>query len=313
MRVSELIHVEDPWHSRLRWLAVFVVLFVGIVFASFVALDRIRTYSLPTGGIQLSTRYTQYLVGEPVSLTIKNGFNSPISIITSCPSGPFAVYRSVNNKWVRIHDTISATNCSALPGTLQLPAAGSSTLSLSDWSQLFATAGSYRIALHVQYTNALPYVDFEVMTPPAPYVAKAPVPTPVQSPQIASTPRSGTTTQSTPLPTSPSSTPTPASTPTPSTSRPPQTITLYVNSAGNYLTTNISMYVGDTLKIMYQAPYGDEVITSFSPIAGTTTTIGSMKVDSEFRSTSRVLSSAGHWTFKAVDHNGNSGSLVVLP
>lgn len=320
MRVSELIHVENPWHSRLRWLAVFIVLFVGIVVASFGALDRIRTYSLPTGGIQLNTQYTQYLVGEPVSFTIKNGFNSPISIVTSCPSEPISVYRSVGKQWVRIHDTTAAINCSVMPETLQIPAAGSSTMSLADWPQLFSTAGTYRIALQVQYSNALPYVDFAVMSAPAPYVATAPNPSSVYLSQIASTPGSGFTKQSTPPRTNPSTTttttptPTPATTAVPPTSRTAQTITLYVNSAGNYAEpTSVSMHTGDTLKIVYEAPYGNEVRTSFAQTAGRPAAIGPMTVDSEFRSTVLVLSSAGHWNFKADDHNGNSGSLVVLP
>ncbi|MEO8105218.1 MAG: hypothetical protein ABI602_02675 [Candidatus Saccharibacteria bacterium] len=309
MSVSELIHVESPWQSRFRWLVVFVVLFAAIVLSSFVALNRIRTYSLPTGGVQLNTQYSQYLVGEPVNLTIKNGFNSPISIVTSCPSEPLAVYRSVNNQWVRIHDMTSSSNCPATSGTLLIPAAESKTVSLANWPKLFSTAGSYRIALQVQYSNALPYVDFMVMTPPPPYVAKAPSATSVHSPSVSTIFGDSTATQTT---NKKSATPLPTAT-QPSPSRTPQTITLNVNSAGNYSPTSLSLHTGDTLKIIYLAPIGNEVRTHFTPTAGTTATISSMTVDSEFRSRSLVLSSAGHWTFRADDHSGNSGSLAVSP
>ncbi len=296
MRASELGHVQDPWRSRLRWLGVFIVLLVCIVFASFVALDRVRTYSLPTGGVQLSMQYSQYLVGEPVSFTIKNGFNSPISIATSCPSEPVAVYRMAGKQWLRIHDTATATLCSEPSGTMQIPAAGISTVSLANWPHLFATPGTYRIALQVEYSNTLPYVDFSVINPPLPYVAPAPTEdATLQNNSVPSSSRSANTS----LPSS--------------SSRTPQTITLYVNSAGNYSLSDISIHSGDTLRIVYQPAGENEVITSFTPTGGTSASIRPITVDQENRTVSRVMSAAGSWTFQATDHNGNSGNLVVSP
>lgn len=322
MRVSELIHVENPWRSRFRWMVVFTVLFMGIIFASFIALDHIRTYSLPTGGVQLHMQYSQYLVGEAISFNIKNDFNSSISIVTSCPSEPVSIYQSVAKHWVRIHDTTAATNCSTMTNIMQIPAAGSSTVSLANWPHLFLTAGTYRIALQVQYSNALPYTDFVVMTPPAPFVAKAlNTISSNTSHQVAYADNDSITAQSTTTSNTQNQNPNPnpnqnpPTTPTslpPPTSRTPQTITLYTDSAGNYATTNINMYIGDTLKIVYQAPYGNEVRTHFTPTTTTTGAIGSMTVDSEFKSISQILSSAGSWVFRADDHNGNSGSLVVF-
>jgi hypothetical protein len=90
---------------------------------------------------------------------------------------------------------------------------------------------------------------------------------------------------------------------TPST---PVTHTINVTSAGNYDTTSISIHVGDSLKFVYTPPYGAEVRTQFTP-AG----ISSVTIDKDITTRTVTISSAGTWTFKAADHNGNQGTLIV--
>jgi hypothetical protein len=318
---GELLHAENPWQSRLRWLGVYAVLTLAVLGGSYAMVSRIRTYSLPTGGVQLSVPYSTYITGETVSFTVKNNFNSAIYINNGCPSEPLSVYRFENNAWVRIHATTALTNCASQERTVKVPANSAMTATFANWPTLFASPGKYRLVMQVQYYNALPYQDFEVITPPAPFVAsKSSSAVATATPGSSSATSSGgstktgstnnnttSTTTATPSGTNPTPTPTPA--PAPASN--PQTYTLYVNSAGNYATTTFNLNVGDSIKIIYQKPYSNEVRTHFTPINGTTTAVSSLTVDSEFTSGTRLFSSAGSWSFKADDHNGNSGTIVV--
>lgn len=297
MRISELKHSQNPWTSRITWAMVYLGLIATSVVFIMVMLGRIRTYSIPTGGVELSVPYSEYLAGESISFTVINNYSSPIYVHNSCPEEPLSVYRlDSDNRWQRLHATTDLKNCENQPREIKIPAKGSITASFDFWSSLFATPGKYRVAIQIQYYNALPYQDFEVIEKPV--VQK------VQSKSSNSTPTSssaGSSGSSNEDDESDQST------------LSATTYTVHVNSSGVYDITSLSMRVGDYIKIVYQSPYHDEVRTKFTGINGTSTSIGSITVDEENTSATRLFSSTGTWQFRADDHSGNNGVITVSP
>ena len=85
----------------------------------------------------------------------------------------------------------------------------------------------------------------------------------------------------------------------------PQTYTVDVNSSGDFSQTSLTLNVGDSIKFVYTNP-GDEVDIRFTP-----TTISSLKLDGEYTQGTRTFSTAGTWTFKVKDKNGNTGTVAV--
>ena len=303
---KELLHAANPWRVRLTWVAIYLVLMSATLGTLYIMLERVRTFSLPTGGVELSVPYSTYLVGETVSFTVKNDFNSPIYVNNSCPSEPLSVYRQVNGSWLRIHDTTAISNCATQDRTVMIPPNSSMTATFANWPHLFDTPGNYRVVMMVQYYNALPYQDFQVIAKPTPALATTPPITKHTSQTTHQDDNEGQT--SSPVT---SSATLPNTTPS-QTTYTPQTYTLNVTSAGIYSPTSFSMHAGDSLKIVYTAPYTNEVITRFTPTGSTSTSVSSVTVDSEFHSRSRTFPSVGTWSFKAEDHNGNTGTISVL-
>lgn len=86
----------------------------------------------------------------------------------------------------------------------------------------------------------------------------------------------------------------------------PTTYTVNVTSAGNYSPTSLTLNTGDSIKFVYTPPISSEVVTRFTP-----STISSLTLDAEFTTRTKVFSSAGTWTFKAENHNGNTGTVTV--
>ncbi len=86
----------------------------------------------------------------------------------------------------------------------------------------------------------------------------------------------------------------------------PVTYTVNVTSAGNYSPTSLTLNVGDSIRFSYTPPVSGEVVTRFTP-----STVSSVTIDSEFQSRTRTFTTAGTWTFKATDHNGNTGTVTV--
>jgi hypothetical protein len=86
----------------------------------------------------------------------------------------------------------------------------------------------------------------------------------------------------------------------------PATYTIHVTSAGNYDTTSLTLNVDDSITFIYTPPISGEVITAFSP-AG----VSSLTLDAEFTQRTKTFAAPGTWTFRATDHNGNSGTIVV--
>jgi plastocyanin len=289
------------------WATFYVVFTALVITGLYAAGSHIRTHTLPVGQIELSVPYSTYLVGETVTFTVKNNFNSPIYIANACPAEPLNVYRLENGRWQRTHDTALKKDCPEEDRQIKIPANGSVSSSFAPWHDLFKTPGKYRVVAYVEYYNSLPYQEFEIITAP---VSKPPIVITLPGPSVGNTiPLSPQQTSGT-VQGSPS-TPAGSTGSTPQPNPNPQAYTIHVNSSGNYDTTNLTAKVGDSLTLVYSAPYGNEVRTRFSPVSPTTAAIASVTVDGEYKSRTITLSAKGTWTFKADDHSGNSGTLTV--
>jgi hypothetical protein len=177
-----------------------------------VAAEQTETHIVPVGQVKLTVPYSKYIVGEKISYTIKNNYNSSIYIINNCPSEPLAVYRFENNKWVRQHDQTTQGECAGQQRQINVEPGGSITGDFSPWHNLFKTPGKYRLVVAVEHYNSLPYQDFEVVAVGTATLTDQPTADAVipdsssnQTVATGSTPASTTTDKKT---TTPSSTPT---------------------------------------------------------------------------------------------------------
>lgn len=309
---GELLNVHHPHRIHIKWGIFWAVIAIASTIGIYQAAAHVRTHSLPIGQLELTLPYTKYVAGEEIAFSLTNSFNTTIFVANECPSEPLMVYKLVDSKWVRIHDTASKTDCPSEARTIAVPSNGIVTGSFARWKNLFAQPGKYRIVAYVEYYNALPYADIEIVGKQA--TAAAPQATAVASsaPVLnAKTVASGA--KSTTVPswnsTTVAATPKPSSTP-PAPTTVPKTVTITVSPNGVYASTSITLNVGDTLKISY--PTGqDEVKTFFTRTGGTTATISTITVDHEHRSGSRLMSSPGTWTYRSDQSGGNTGTLTV--
>jgi len=227
---SELHYLNHPMRLRIIWVGVYIIIAACFVFGMYVAANRMRTHILPVGQIQLSVPYSKYLVGEAISFSIKNNFNSPVYVLNNCPGEPLAVYHLENGIWIRIHDKASISECPDEQRQVSVPANGVVNGTFASWHNLFNKPGKYRVVAFVEYYNALPYQEFEVDE--APPVSNAT--------QTQSTP-----TAQAPLVTVPSSTTLPSTgiAPTTTSTTTKQSYTKSVSGAGSisvqYDTTTI--------------------------------------------------------------------------
>lgn len=164
--MMELRYVNSPLRTRIFWTAVYGVILTVFLIGMYQVTSRIRTHSLPSGEIQLAIPYSKYVVGEIVTYSLQNNFNSPVYILNKCPNEPLAVYRFENNQWVRQHDTASISSCPGKDRQIAVPANGIVNGTFAGWKNLFAKPGKYRVVAYVEYYNALPYQEFEVINPP---------------------------------------------------------------------------------------------------------------------------------------------------
>lgn len=177
---GELRYANSKRFSRVAWLLFWMLLLGLLMYGFYQLVSHIQMRSLPAGQIQLSVPYSKYLVGEPITFTIKNNYNSSIYLSNDCPAEPLRVYRQENNLWVRIHDTASISDCPTENRQIEVPANSSVNGSFAPWHNLFNTPGKYRIVAYVEYYDALPYQDFEVVAKYVPLPKPAPVtPAPV--------------------------------------------------------------------------------------------------------------------------------------
>jgi hypothetical protein len=164
---GELLYIYHPWRWRIIWTAVYLALGVGLVVGLWILGSRIRTHSVPTGQVQLVVPHSRYTTDESVTFVLKNNFNSTIYVQNNCPEEPLAVYRQENGKWVRIHDQAAESDCQKESRQVQIPAGGEVGGNFQPWHNLFKTPGKYRVVAFVEYYNAFPYQDFEIISPVA--------------------------------------------------------------------------------------------------------------------------------------------------
>ncbi len=194
MSSMELEFTKRPAVTYIKWSMVYLVILALIVAVALLLAGKIRTYSLPTGAVELSMPYGRYLVGEPVTFTLKNNFNAPIYVANNCPDEPLAVYKLEQSTWVRIHDETTLTSCTTKERQIMIAAGGEQNGSFAKWKHLFNKPGTYRIVAFVEYFNTMPYQDIEIVAKPKPVVAEpqpvvTPSPTPLPTPvQTAPTP-----------------------------------------------------------------------------------------------------------------------------
>ncbi len=296
---GELDYTQNPWRLRLRWILVYLLLIALAVIIGYFTYGRIQTYTLPNGGVELHVPYTRYLVGENISFTVTNNFDSSIYVVNGCPAEPLSVYKYINKTWVRIHDKTNIKNCNNQDRSVEIAPHSNLTATFDDWPHLFSSPGTYRIAMQVEYYDTVPYQDFQVVAKPKPKPQPAASSLPIPTTQNSSNTNSSTTTNSETEEHEGES------------ALNPHTYTVYVNSSGNYSVSNLSLHVGDSVRFVYQTPYHDEVRTYFTPINGTSTNVSSVTVDAEYTSRTRQFTKEGTWRFRAADHSGNTGTVTV--
>lgn len=177
---GELRYANSKRFSRVAWLIFWTILLGLLMYGFYQLIGHIQMRSLPVGQIQLIVPYSKYLVGEPITFTIKNNYNSSIYLSNDCPAEPLMVYRQENSAWVRINDTASISDCPTESRQIEVSANSSVNGSFAPWHNLFKQPGKYRIVAYVEYYDSLPYQDIEVVAkyvpPPKPAtVVPAPV------------------------------------------------------------------------------------------------------------------------------------------
>lgn len=164
---GEMVVKKRPFGFRIFWVAVYIFAVIFVVYLVNAAATGIRSHSLPKGSVQLSLPYSKYAVGETVSFSIKNNYNSSIDIVNNCPYEPLAVYFWENSSWVREHSQVAIGECPNEDRQVSVAAGGSVEGNFGPWASLFSKPGKYRIVAFVEYYNALPYQDIEIVNPSA--------------------------------------------------------------------------------------------------------------------------------------------------
>jgi hypothetical protein len=163
---KELAYHLNPRRNTIAWVVFYLIIAALVLVGFFLFSNRLRTYSIPTGTVSLSIPYKTYLVGEPITFTVNNGYNTTIYIKNDCPDEPLNVYRYQSEKWVRIHDKTSEKSCTSKDRQVAVPAFASQSGNYKNWPNLFKKAGKYRVVAYIKYFNVIAYQDFEVIDKP---------------------------------------------------------------------------------------------------------------------------------------------------
>jgi hypothetical protein len=197
---GELQYVHSKTPSRVSWIVFYAVITISLAIGFYMVSASMKTRTLPVGEIQLTIPYSKYVVGEIVTFDLANNYNSPVYVTNDCPNEPLNVYRKEGNSWVRVHDIASVTDCPLQDRMVTLAPKAVTHGSFKSWPHLFATPGLYRVVAYVEYYDALPFQEFEVIAAPAPRVE-----TPTQVLPQTTIPKKTVTPQTT----TPTQTPTP--------------------------------------------------------------------------------------------------------
>jgi len=206
MTTIQTVRQRNHRKRLISWVITYVCIFAGFLILIYWQAQKVNTQSLPNGQLQVTVSKDKYTVGDTVVYTVSNGLANDITLIDNCPREPLYVYQWQSGQWLRIHDTAKLTSCAGQPKQITIASGSSVTKNYATWSKLFAKPGIYRIVAFANNYTDLPYVDFQVVAPPAaapaPQIIYKPVYTPIYIP-------------------SPTPTPTPTPTTTTTTTRPP--------------------------------------------------------------------------------------------
>ncbi len=182
MSPDEIPISQSRHHRRiLIWGLIYTLLIAICVVAAYKIGQTFVTHTLPAGSIKLTTSKQTYTLGDEVSFSIHNGFDTAIYVNNSCPQEPLTVYKWNGKTWGRIHDTTSLSQCKDQARQIVVSANSNTNGSYSGWKHLFNKAGVYRLVAVVDNYQGLPYTDFRVV-PPTPAVPKITQSQPTQSP-----------------------------------------------------------------------------------------------------------------------------------
>ena len=205
---GEYEHRHHPRYTYLRWATFYILIIIAIGIALAFYAQTLHTMRVPQGGIVLTVPYKTYVVGEPITFTVTNHYDSTVYFPNHCPEEPLAVYRQdpTSKQWQRIHATTQKA-CDSGSRRYELAPGESRSGSYTEWTELFATPGVYRIAAAVDYVNAISYQDFTIIAKPdiASTTPATQTPSSSTSPPTSTTPAPSTTQQQ-PAPTTPAQT-----------------------------------------------------------------------------------------------------------
>lgn len=157
------IRERNKRRRLIGWVVLYLLVIVGFVAVVYWQSTRVNTLGFASGQLQITVPKTQFMVGEAISYTLKNGLNKDIALENNCPQEPLHIYSWINNTWVRIHDTAVASACAGQPPMTVIPAGGSTTQNFAKWPNLFAKPGIYRVVGLATNYSELPYADFQVV------------------------------------------------------------------------------------------------------------------------------------------------------
>lgn len=186
--------VKHVQRTRRHWVVFYIALAILALIVLALWAQSLQSYRNPTGSMSLHVPYSTYLVGEPITFTLKNEYDTTIYIPNHCPSEPLAVYKLSGDDWERIHATTSEDNCPSADRTIAIEPGEQQSGSYAKWASLFKKPGTYRIPAVVDYFGVVSYQDFKVITPPKIVAKTEQTPTTTTQPAQTTAPVETTTT-----------------------------------------------------------------------------------------------------------------------
>ncbi len=99
--------------------------------------------------------HNDFEIGTAVSLELKNGTSSTVTLKNTCPNEPVKVLENMNGQWVEKHKQ-AQMSCDGT-GDVVLKAGEKHTISLANWNHaLFNETGKYKVQAVVLVQEALP-------------------------------------------------------------------------------------------------------------------------------------------------------------
>lgn len=147
------------------WVIFYILLIASLVSVAIYFYNKHDDDILPPGNIELKVSKERYQPGEVVKFSVTNHFPSTIHVPNSCPEEPLNVYKWNNDEWVQIHDQAKDkdSTCYRQPRRVAIEAESTLQYDYSDWPNLFANPGVYRIVMEVEHYENYPFQDFVIL------------------------------------------------------------------------------------------------------------------------------------------------------